>query len=73
MIRSYYISFATSLDPNAVTYTNASLPRWPRYQGDDSDNFTVLNVTYGGIEAAPDNDVSPQCDFFHCQSYIVRN
>ncbi|OJJ07741.1 hypothetical protein ASPVEDRAFT_877842 [Aspergillus versicolor CBS 583.65] len=70
---SYYISFATSLDPNAIAYINNSLPHWPPYQGDDSGSFTVLNVTYGGVEAAPDNDASPQCDFFHSQSYVVRN
>jgi hypothetical protein len=73
MLRSYYISFATSLDPNAIHYTDETLPYWPLYQSDSNGDFNVLNVTYGGVGAAPDNDASPQCDFFHSQSYIVRN
>lgn len=73
IIRSYYVSFATSLGPNAVAYTHVSRPYWPSYQSDDSGNFTVLGVTYGGIEAVPDMDASPQCDFLHSESYVVRN
>ncbi|KFG80558.1 carboxylesterase [Metarhizium anisopliae] len=73
IIRSYYISFATQLDPNAVSYTDSNHPHWPTYQTGGNANLTVLSITDSGIEAGEDPDNSAQCDFFHGQSYVVRN
>ncbi|RFU34129.1 hypothetical protein B7463_g2215, partial [Scytalidium lignicola] len=36
-------------------------------------SLLVLNVTYTDIDVAPDQDASAQYDFFHGQSYVVRN
>ncbi|KAL3425572.1 carboxylesterase family protein [Phlyctema vagabunda] len=72
IIRSYYISFAVALDPNTNSYTNISHPYWPSYQENEG-NFSVLDVTYTTVGAAPDREASAQCDFFHSQSYAIRN
>jgi carboxylesterase type B len=73
IVRDYYISFANSLDPNAISYTNISHPYWPTYQNNQNSNFSVLNVNYTMIGVIPDDDASAQCDFFHSQSYVIRN
>lgn len=73
ILRDYYISFAVLLDPNAKSYTNIPHPHWPTYQTAGSSGFSVLNVTYTDISITPDQDASARCDFFHGQSYVVRN
>lgn len=73
ILRNYYISFAVSLDPNANNFTSVSHPNWPEYQIPGIPGFSVLNITYTTIEPSDDLDVRPQCDFFHSQSYVVRN
>ncbi|MCJ1476292.1 hypothetical protein MMC13_004958 [Lambiella insularis] len=73
ILRDYYVSFATALDPNANTYSGIARPAWPVYQQKTSSDFAVLNITYTTIGASPDPDASVQCDFLHGQSYVVRN
>lgn len=40
---------------------------------DKNDPFSILDITYTTIGVERDIDASPQCDFFHGQSYVVRN
>jgi carboxylesterase type B len=71
LLRDYFISFAVEGDPNAVSYSGTVKPEWPLYFSDGG--FNVLDVNYTMIGAIPDYDAGPRCDFFHGQSYIVRN
>ncbi|RMJ24384.1 Carboxylesterase family [Aspergillus sp. HF37] len=73
IMRDYYVSFAVSLDPNAESYTDIPRPYWPTYMGEQNGDFSVLNVTDSLISVNRDADASPRCDFFHAQSYVVRN
>ena len=73
ILRDYYVSFAVALDPNAKTYSNISRPYWPTYMNDKSGPFSVLDITQTTIGVERDSDASPRCDFFHAQSYVVRN
>ncbi|RJE24716.1 Carboxylesterase family [Aspergillus sclerotialis] len=73
ILRDYYVSFAVALDPNAKSYSSISRPYWPTYMNDKNGPFSILDVTYTTIGAERDIDASPRCDFFHAQSYVVRN
>jgi hypothetical protein len=73
IVRNYYVSFAIGLDPNYQSFTKFSHPFWPTYQNSDNGNFSALEITYTTISVTQDTDVSPQCDFFSSQSYVVRN
>lgn len=74
IMRDYYVSFAVASDPNAKTYTaDVAHPYWPTYMNEQDRNSSVLDVTYSSIRVDRDSDASPQCDFFHGQSYVVRN
>ncbi|KAK4503862.1 hypothetical protein PRZ48_004777 [Zasmidium cellare] len=73
IMRNYYISFATFLNPNSVKFTSVGHPIWPVYQTPDIAGFRALSVTHTTVEPSDDPDVRPQCDFFHSQSYVVRN
>ncbi|GAB7354780.1 hypothetical protein MBLNU459_g5178t1 [Dothideomycetes sp. NU459] len=72
IVRDYYISFATALDPNTNVYTDIAHPYWPTYTSGNG-TFSVLDITYSTINVTEDYDASPQCDFFHGQSWVVRN
>lgn len=72
-MRDYYVSFAVALDPNAKSYSNVPSPYWPTYMNDHNRNSSILDVTYSTIDVHRDTDASPRCDFFHGQSYVVRN
>ncbi|ROW07763.1 hypothetical protein VMCG_03431 [Cytospora schulzeri] len=79
IITSYWISFATTTDPNPLRVPEA--PYWPSYTAGgagsaaegESVGFEVLDVTYGGIEAVEDPDASEQCEFFLNKGYTLRN
>jgi hypothetical protein len=79
-MKDWFISFVTDLDPNAKSFSNstASKPVWPLYnpqlgtQGDVPE-FAVMDVNYTQIGVIPDLDVSGKCEFWHGQSYVVRN
>jgi len=36
-------------------------------------DFNVMDVNYTMIGVTPDLDASARCDFFHAQSYAIRN
>ncbi|KAJ5815254.1 hypothetical protein N7474_007031 [Penicillium riverlandense] len=73
ILRSYYVSFANCLDPNAESFAKINRPFWPTYQNSQNGNFSVLNITYTTIGVSQDPDASPRCDFFSSQSYVVMN
>lgn len=73
IMKDYFLSFATDLNPNARSFTNTPKPYWPEYNPVGTNNFTILDVNYTMIGATPDFDATPQCDFFHAESYVVRN
>lgn len=73
IMRDYYVSFATALDPNANAYSDVQRPYWPTYMSKKNQDFAVLDVSHTSIDVVRDADASPQCDFFHAQSYVVRN
>lgn len=73
IMKDYYLSFTTHMDPNAVKYIGTPKPMWPTYVNNASDAFTVMSVNYTEIGAVQDADTSALCDFWHGQSYIVRN
>jgi len=67
------ISFVKSLDPNEGAYSNVTRPHWPQYLQVNGTGFSVLEVNQTSIGVRPDSDASARCDFFHSQSYVVRN
>ncbi|KAL2821669.1 Alpha/Beta hydrolase protein [Aspergillus granulosus] len=73
IMRNWYISFATDLDPNAASYTNVEKPYWPTYMNAQNGNFSVISVTDTTISVVEDQDASAKCDYLHSQSYVVRN
>ena len=73
IMKDWFLSFTLNLDPNMQSFTNASKPYWPQYTATGSDNFTIMEVNYTSIGIEQDFDAKPGCDFFHAESYEVRN
>lgn len=74
IMRDYFLSFVTELDPNAASFSGADRPYWPQYDTPaDAAEFTVLEVNYTTIGSRPDSDDSAQCDFFFAEGEVVRN
>lgn len=73
IMKDWYLGFVTNLDPNSVSNSGTSKPQWPQYQPAGAADFTVMYVNYTMLGETPDPDASPRCDFFHGQSYVVRN
>lgn len=79
IMTSYWISFATTMDPNPLRLADA--PFWPSYMSGgagtaaegESVGFKVLDITYGGISTASDPDARVQCEFFLNKGYTLRN
>ncbi len=77
IMASYWISFATTYDPNPARV--ASAPFWPSYVSNgagsaavgESVGFDTLAVTYTTIAPAADPDVGAKCDFFYAHQYQV--
>lgn len=73
IMKEWFLSFAIQLDPNVLNTSGIAKPYWPTYTAPNSTNFTIMDVNYTQIGSVADFDASPQCDFFHGQSYVVRN
>ena len=73
ILQDYFLSFVVDLDPNTVSYSGAAKPFWPQYQA--SAEFPVLSINYTEVGAVSDKyyDATSKCDFFHAESYVVRN
>jgi hypothetical protein len=67
----YWISFVIYNDPNPLRIAGA--PFWPSYSGgleNGSVEFNTLAITYTDIFVEPDQQNSPQCDFFDAEGYL---
>jgi hypothetical protein len=77
IVKDWFISFTTNLDPNAVSYSNATKPYWPQYlwagPAGTGGNFSTIWVNYTNIGTTQDPDATAQCDFWHGMSDVVRN
>ena len=76
IMKDYFLSFATDLDPNTHSFSGVEKPYWPMYEGmgpNEAGSFSIMDVNYTMIGMTQDFDVNAQCDFFHGQSYVVRN
>lgn len=73
IMKDWYTSFAVNLDPNMESYSGTPKPFWPQYNLVEVSNFTIMDVNYTMMGAIEDFDAAPRCDFFHGQSYVVRN
>lgn len=79
IMASYWVSFATTMDPNPLRVEGA--PYWSSYMSGgagtaangESVGFQVLDITYGGISNKPDPDAREQCEFFLNKGYTLRN
>jgi hypothetical protein len=72
-MKDWYLGFVLNLDPNSVSNSGTPKPHWPEYEPAGATGFSVMDVNYTMMGAIPDMDASSRCDFFHGQSYIVRN
>ena len=73
IMKDWYLGFVLNLDPNSIDNSGTPKPQWPQYQAEGQIGFTVMDVNYTMIGQTPDPDASARCDFFHGQSYVVRN
>jgi len=69
----YWTSFTTTLDPNALAYSNASTSVWPRYTGGNQTDFRVLEVYRDSFKVRSDPDANARCEFLYGRSRIVLN
>ncbi|KAB2577656.1 Carboxylesterase patB [Lasiodiplodia theobromae] len=79
IMSSYWISFATTFDPNPLRDPRA--PYWPSYSSGgngsiadgESVGFSVLQVNDKSIDVQEDPDNSAACSFFSSQNRVVLN
>ncbi|KAF2755773.1 alpha/beta-hydrolase [Pseudovirgaria hyperparasitica] len=73
----WFVSFVMVHDPNAISYSGMPKPHWPTYleasAPGTSNGYRVIEVNYTNIAVVADQDASPQCDFWHAQSYVIRS
>lgn len=69
----YWTSFTTALDPNAISYSNASRAVWPRYTGGNETDFRVLEVYPTSSQVRSDPDANEKCEFLYGRSGVVHN
>lgn len=81
IMKDWFLSFAVNLNPNSQSWSDNAKPHWPQYTSQIStgaaagqgNNFVVIEVNATNIAVMTDPDASDRCDFFHGQSYVVRN
>ncbi|RDW76162.1 hypothetical protein BP5796_06983 [Coleophoma crateriformis] len=69
IMKDYFVSFATDLDPNAVSYSGVSKPTWNKY----STKPQVMAVTNTLLANIPDYDAGAKCNFFQQNGAIIRS
>ncbi|RDW82841.1 hypothetical protein BP6252_03953 [Coleophoma cylindrospora] len=69
IMKDYFVSFATQLDPNAVSYSGVSKPTWNKY----STKPQVMGVTNTLLANIPDYDAGAKCNFFQQNGAIIRS
>ena len=79
IMKDWFLSFVIDLDPNTRSFSGLTKPYWPQFTANVNENagvvsqFNAMEVNLTSIGVVPDPDTSAQCDFFHGQSYVVRN
>lgn len=74
IVKDYYLSFVTDLDPNTATSTSGTTrPVWPRYQLDSSRSYPVLEFNTTSIAVREDRDAGARCRFWRSRNDISRN
>lgn len=77
ILKDWYLGFVLNLDPNSICNSGTPKPYWPQYQAPtnaSSDiDFSIMSINYTMMGVSPDVDANSRCDFFHGQSYVVRN
>lgn len=73
ILKDWYLGFVINLDPNTISNSGTPKPHWPQYSPAGASGFTSMDFNYTMIGTVPDFDASSRCDFFHGQSYVVRN
>lgn len=69
----YWTSFAATLDPNAISYSNVSRTSWPQYTGGNQTEFRVLEAYPNSFNVSSDRDANVRCEFFYGRSRVVLN
>ena len=69
VMKDWFISFATNLDPNAVSYSGIAKPNWPKY----FEGNTVMSVNYTMLGAVHDPDDGPRCAFMKENGIDILN
>lgn len=79
-MKDWFLSFIIDLDVNTRSFSGLKgKPRWPTFGASiDEDasavsSFNAMEVNVSSIAVVADPDTSDRCDFFHAQSYVVRN
>ncbi|KAK5175704.1 uncharacterized protein LTR77_000843 [Saxophila tyrrhenica] len=73
ILKDWYLGFVQNLDPNSVSNSGTQKPFWPQYQSEGTMDFPIMDINYTMMGVTPDFDANARCDFFHGQSYVVRN
>jgi hypothetical protein len=73
ILKDWYLGFVTNLDPNSISNSGTPKPYWPQYQESQDVDFSIMSINYTMMGVTPDFDANERCDFFHGQSYVVRN
>lgn len=60
-MRSYFISFAITQDPNKSPSGSAQIPPWQQYRSDEPN---IMWVGESEMQTISDPDLSAQCEFF---------
>lgn len=75
-MKYYFLSFIVANDPNASPMVEGK-PEWPQYLSvgstPDELSLRVLQFNQTSVGVGLDNDISGICDFWHGQSYCIRN
>jgi carboxylesterase type B len=73
-MQDYWMSFAATLDPNAISLSNGSSSApWPLYTGGNGTEFVELQVTENATSVRSDRDANARCEFFFGRSGVVWN
>lgn len=78
-MKDWFLSFIIDMDPNSHNFSGLKKPHFPTFGSSISEDagtvsyFSTMLVNVTSIGVTHDPDTSDRCDFFHGQSYVVRN
>jgi hypothetical protein len=73
ILKDWYLGFVINQNPNTISNSGTPKPYWPQYQSPNSSDFSIMSINYTMMGATLDADANARCDFFHGQSYVLRN